>query len=818
MSAENLRQTLEISPREVEILALVADGYTNQEISQRTALTLNTVKWYLKEIFDKLHVNNRVQAVARAREWNLFDEDEQQVTANNVPYPLTPFVGRSTELRQIVQLLSQNATRLVTIHGLGGIGKTRLAIEAARQASTLFRNGVYFVPLVSAERAEDALRVIAQTLHLADSGDSSLLANIVAFLRHRTVLLVLDNVEQITDLAPALAYLLVNAPSVRILATSRAPLNLHGEIICDLYGLGTQDDPTDAAALFERVAVLTHPDFAASPSDRAIIAQICRLVEGMPLAIELAASWTHLLPVASILHEIEQSLDFLATDAVNLPERHHSVRAVMNSIWGRLSSEDRRAMARLSVFVGTFTYEAARRVTQESLVTLRRLLSSALIRRSGANRFDLHELVRQYAAEQLARDPDQLRLARQNHADYYVERVQKEAEIARTTLNVRLVRGFVVEMPNVQHAWDFLVETRQFDRLVEAVDIGYWFEVMYGWHEGYQLMKQTLDALPEDAPAVLRGRLQTFIAIYAFQLRRHDEVLRVAQAVPHLLEGTRYAYEAGISHSMSALCYLFLADIPRFSDAAARADRSTEQLPAGTNSLLLMQPSLNYSLSHLLQGQFEAAISGFQQTLDLMPPDATYQRDVIRIQIGECYLALGDHATALQHIEAAHESALEIGDPLTIFSSRYYLRSLKAGASLGTPDVLTVLRDVSALTPNLLHVCRSAHYFGSGQVMRGQADDGLQVMLAAHLMLLERDEHEAVFELAYQSAVFLSLPLPAVSQRLLSLIRIHAEAYPQLQTMAAELARERGLTLDEPAAQAEPLSAALIHAFQPPQP
>jgi predicted ATPase/DNA-binding CsgD family transcriptional regulator len=817
MSAEILRQTLEISPREIEILALVAEGFTNQEISQRTGLTLNTVKWYLKELFDKLHVNNRVQAVARAREWNLFDEDEQRVKTNNLPYPLTPFVGRAAELRQIIHLLSQNATRLVTLHGLGGIGKTRLAIEAARQASTLFRNGVYFIPLVAAESAEDALQVIAQNLNLADSGDNSLLANIVAFLRHRTTLLVLDNVEQIDNLGPALAHLLLNAPAVRILVTSRTLLNLHGEIVCDLDGLGTQDDAKDAVALFERVALLAQPEFSVSPSDRATIAQICRLVEGMPLAIELAASWTHLLPVQAILREIEQSLDFLATDAVNLPERHHSVRAVMNSIWGRLSPEDRCAMARLSALVGSFTYEAACRVTDESLGTLRRLLSSALIRRSGANRFDLHELVRQYAAEQLVRDPDQQRAARQNHADYYVEQVQKEAETARTTLNVRSVHGFVTEMPNVLHAWDFLIETCQYDRLLQAADLGYWFEVMYGWHEGYRLMKQTLDTLPADAPAVLRGRLLTFIAIYAFQLRRHDEVLRVAQAVPHLLEDTAYAHEAAISHSMSALCYLFLADMTGFSDAAARAVRSIEQLPASTNSLLLMQPSLNYSLSHLLQGQFEAAISGFAQTLDLMPPDATYQRDVIRIQIGECYLALGDHAMALQHFEAAHASALEIGDPLTIFSSRYYLRSLKAGVSLGTPDVLAVLREVSTLMPNLLHVCRSAHYFGSGQVMRGQADDGLQVMLAAHRMLLERDEHEAVFELAYQSAVFLSLPLPAVSQRLLSLIRIHAEAYPQLQTMAAELARERGLTLDEPPAQAEPLSAALIRAFQPPQ-
>src|SRR5918912_3333037 len=343
----------------------------------------------------------------------------------NLPVPRTSFVGRAAELEAIDRLLEDPRCRLLTLVGPGGAGKTRLALEAAARRVDRYPHGVHFVPLASVASPEFLAPALAESIQFAVDGAHSGFSaqdQLLDYLSERSTLLVLDNFEHLVEGAGFLSEVIERAPQVELLTTSRERLNVQSEWVFDVDGLGLAENGNGTASavrLFVERAEQVVPGFALDDAGYSQVLRICRLVDGMPLGIELAASWASVLSCAEIADEIEGSIDFLATSMRDVPERHRSLRAAIDQSWRLLTDEQRSAFSRLSVFRGSFDRSAAVAVTGADLRLLSELAAKSLLRRPDFGRFELHELLRQYAAEQLRLSPDEEADARERHARHY---------------------------------------------------------------------------------------------------------------------------------------------------------------------------------------------------------------------------------------------------------------------------------------------------------------------------------------------------------------------------------------------------------------
>jgi predicted ATPase len=355
----------------------------------------------------------------------------------NLPSPRTSFVGRRDELEEIDRLLEDPSCRLLTLVGPGGVGKTRLALEAAARRIDRYAHGVHFVPLASVVAADFLAPAVADALQFPiDSAHSGLSPQdqLVDYLSERSTLLVLDNFEHLVEGAGLVTQVIERASNVGILTTSRERLNVQSEWVLDVDGLRVSADGNGheraegALRLFEERARQVDHGFELGEEELKHAVRICRLVDGMPLGIELAAAWVSMLPCAEIANEIERTIGFLETSMRDVPERHRSLRAAFDHSWRLLTDEQRRCFRRLSVFRGPFTREAAAVVAGADLGLLAELVSKSLVRRLELGRYELHELLRQYAVDRLAEDPDEPAEVRERHARFYVGRLVDRRE------------------------------------------------------------------------------------------------------------------------------------------------------------------------------------------------------------------------------------------------------------------------------------------------------------------------------------------------------------------------------------------------------
>ncbi len=389
-------------------------------------------------------------------------------THHNLPGDLTPFVGRGGELSALEGLLRDGA-RLVTITGLGGIGKTRLALELARR---LARTGgyaqVHYVPLGGAPTDEQfatavgaALETPARARRLAGAPDSS-----------ARQLLVLDDYDPSTSFVGQVEALLRRWPQLAVVVTAREPLASQAETQFKLHGLaltvgsGTSAREGDALTLYEQ-AVRRYDPRAGLGTAATVVRAICELVAGSPLAIELAAALSRVLTPDELRGELEVSLDVLATEAAGRPERHHGIRALFGSSWARLDAAERRALAGCAIFEGGFTRAAAAEVLDLGPGRLGALLDRSLLRRQGS-RFDLHPLVRQYAAEKLTDYPER-EAWRARHAAYYCAWVDSKRPFDQRAGQRRAIEELEPDYPNIRAAWSWAVTAGRRDLVGRAL-------------------------------------------------------------------------------------------------------------------------------------------------------------------------------------------------------------------------------------------------------------------------------------------------------------------------------------------------------------
>jgi predicted ATPase len=484
--------------------------------------------------------------------------------APRLPAQTTPFVGREAELAELARLLRDNGVRLVTVLGPGGMGKSRLALEAAQQLAqgtgafeqTEARETgapieVFFVELAPLARAELVLGALAEAVGFEFYPGTEPKAQLLAYLHQRRALLVLDNFEHLLDAATLVNELLLAVPDLQVLATSRERLGLSGEHAFVLSGLPVPEadarerwDEFASIQLFADSARRVKRDFELGPEAIRATADICRLVQGLPLGIVLAASWSNLLGAAEIAEEIGKSFDFLQSELKDVPARQHSLRAVFDYSHDLLGPSERAVFIRLAVFRGGFTRAAAEDVAAATLRTLGVLLDKSLVARDPTTgRYGVHELLRQYAEGRVQALPGEAARLADAHAEHYAGFVARLTTRFKGTEPELAAAELEAELDNVRAAFSHVLATKNLrgtSAFLEGLALLYAFRSAFV--EGEIAFKAAVESLAEPPPergsecSRLLARALTLQAAAGRDQWRNSEAVVLAERALALLD------------------------------------------------------------------------------------------------------------------------------------------------------------------------------------------------------------------------------------------------------------------------------------------
>jgi serine/threonine protein kinase len=493
---------------------------------------------------------------------------------HNLPAQTMPFVGREHELIELGKLLKDSSIRLITILAQGGMGKTRLCLELAQHAldQDLYTDGVYFIELAPLSDADNIPNSIADAAGYQFLGDGTPKEQLLTILRERNLLLVMDNYEHLPDGFAVVGDILKSAPNVHIIATSRQRLSQTGETLFHLSGMDfpdweTPDDALEYAAvkLFMNSAKRIRPDFELLADNLDVVARICKLVQGMPLGIVLAASWLSVLSLAEIADEMQGSLDFLETDETDLPERQRSIRAVMDYSWEQMTDSEQQVFMKLSVFRGGFTREAAQVVAGANLRILMSLVNKSLIRRDAdSGRYEIHELLRQYADEKLeiAAETERIHDA---HKNYYADFMQEHAIDIKGRRQLEGLNEVESDFENVLVAWERAIEQvdhNALDHMVEALML--FCKMRTRYQQAEDLFQTAVETLGETTHPV-RNRLHVHW-VQAWALAEQD----VPEEIRNQLGNFKMIAQQQGDHKTFVMCLWLEGEFDRITTGAGK--------------------------------------------------------------------------------------------------------------------------------------------------------------------------------------------------------------------------------------------------------
>lgn len=612
-----------------------------------------------RTLSDELGVEPDADTVALYEQVRCGNLPAGETPPHNLPARLARFVGREAELARIAEQLNDPNYRLLTLVGPGGVGKTQLALAAARQAAPYFPDGTWFVPLIDVcQEPEDGLHdrlaaTIAGVMGITFSGQDDPKIELLGDLSSKEVLLILDNFEHLTSSVGFVLEILRQAPKVAVLVTSRARLNARAERLVQVTGLPLplQDDDPDAGSynsvqLFVDRARYT-PEMLAR--DLPQIVSVCRLVEGLPLAIELASVLVEHLPLDEIIANLHHDIDFLSTTLQDIPERHRRLHAVFERSWRLLSEPEQRALAQFTVFCGGFSRAAALAVTEARQADLVGLAHKSMLQHNDSDRYDLHALVRQFAAEKLEMFPT-LMGVHDRHSTYYLAFVRERAAALQGDASQQATAEIQTEMANVRQAWQWatsqvgvaLDSVPHIDALGRCSEgLAQFYTQMGLLQEGERVFRETADRV---RPLVQEQE--------GLSLSAEDWIMSL-QVLAKLLAAQGHFLVWLSDHS---------AAVTVLQEADATLERAATTLP---DSILAERAMLQANLGTLYKrvGEYALAVQHLEAGLALARQADVPQMEIVALsRLGQAASEQGDYDEAKQYVEAALAVARKCGD------------------------------------------------------------------------------------------------------------------------------------------------------------
>jgi len=720
------------------------------------------------------------------------------MTRHTFPAQLPPIIGREVELADLAERLTDPACRLLTIIGPGGVGKTRLAIEASTRARVHFPDGVFFIELQPVE-AESFLSTIADALSLSLSGQEPPQVQLFRYLGDKNMLLLLDNFEHLLSQAAFLGELLSQVPSVKFLVTSRETIYLQQEWVYPLHGLPVPPDPSiddvadyGAVQLFRERARRVRPDFSID-DDRSAVVRICRLVEGLPLALELAASWTRTLACAVIADEIEHNLDFLSRPLRGLPGRHRSMQAVFDQMWELLPEAERRVFQGLSVFQGGFDREAAETVAGASLSMLSTLVDKCMIRRE--KRYHAHELLRQFGEEKLQRSPQEAEMIRQRHVEYYTTFLSRRIEAIHSVFQRQAAIEIETAWDNVSAAWQRAIANGNIDAIHRAAaTLHYFCQLRSRFLEGATALKAAATRLEEEPAS--RGRNLALAELYNHEgwLRirigefdRAQQILEKSRALYQEIDATPPPYMGTDSSIPLSIIVLIQGNSERAVALCEAARQDAEEREDKQNLAFALY---GLAAARSAQGNYKSAYRHAERSCIVARETGnrwflTYPL----IEWGNVARAMGNFEEAEQHYRAAYALKEEFKDPegMAVTLSRLGDISVRQGRHREAIDLfqqsLTLYHDLN--DRGGLATCLK----GLGQVAHATKDfpAANQNFRQALQIATEIQFWPLVFSIIYDVAMFLiSFKQTPFATSLLTLIQHHPSSRHETKRQAQQ--------------------------------
>ncbi|HJT58245.1 MAG TPA: adenylate/guanylate cyclase domain-containing protein [Ktedonobacteraceae bacterium] len=611
---------------------------------------------------------------------------------NNLPIQPTPFIGREKEVAAVTQLLRRADVQLITLTGTGGVGKTRLGLHVAAELSDDFTDGVFVVALAPVNDPAQVIPAIAQTLTISEASERPLFTLLQAFLKEKQLLLLLDNFEQVGDAAVMLAELLATCPRLKVIVTSRVGLHVRAEheFVVPPLSVPTLKQLPDlktlshyeAVTLFIERAQAMKPDFSVTNTNAPAVAAICAHLDGLPLAIELAAARVKHFSPQTLLARLEQGLSVLSGGARDLPTRQQTLRGAIAWSYDLLSPQEQKLFRHLAVFVDGWSLEAAEaickargKLADDMLEAMASLVDKSLLRQeeqvAGETRFWMLQTLREFGLEQLARN-EELEATRQAHAEYYLWLAEDIGPELQATEQGRSMARLEQEHENLRAALSWLVaqaqrgsdySSQQAERVLRFCTALSWFWSIRGYsREGLHFLEQAL-ALGKSLSAPVKARAFTMAADLAFLLDDTERTEELAGESLHLFR------ELGDKAGMADALFLLGGGC---AWARGQYTRARSQLKEATSLYQELGEQWKYGrcLTQLaristVQGEYESAQELLEQSLALYRALGDKERLgwVLYLQARQFFLSGRNIAAACSLTEQSLSLLQEIDNP-----------------------------------------------------------------------------------------------------------------------------------------------------------
>ena len=605
-----------------------------------------------------------------------------RLTSGHLPGNITPFVGRQSEIKTVLDLLSEPSVRLVTILGVGGVGKTRFALELAGKLQDQFHDGVIFIPLAQLGTVDDFLPALAEKMGVQLPPGGDLQQALLEFLSNRHMLMVFDNFEHLLDEAVLIRDILEVSANVKVLVTSREKLNFECENLYHLQGLvlppanSLQDlGDFDAVRLFIQKAKQVRPGFSMNPENAPATLRICQMVDGLPLGILLAAASIEYFSPAEIVEQLCCNPDFLSHETRDGARRHFSIRAVFDSSYQRLNERQKAVFRKLTVFRGGFNLLAAEAVVGADLRTLIALVDKSLLwRNPDSGRFDMHELLRQYAGEELSlageRDG-----ALASHARYYSEFVHQREPTIKSRLQAIALDEVQTDFENIRLALYSAIEKRDFAITYKMIPGLYAFcDMRTRYYEGETIFRIAMEGLAplageEPSTTWALALLSWYdMRVYIEPLESYGAVTARAQSCLKVATSKRDAEGIALSH---VLLGAIAEDQIDFKKAIQHYKKGMQSCPILDDVYWI---NMRIGLSYLADQKYPQAIQAFQVSLQRgREIGERVKAGWSLLNIGDTLILQGKPDEAEEYLEQAHELFHEVDTMAGIMCSKYSL-------------------------------------------------------------------------------------------------------------------------------------------------